>query len=58
MPKFELTLQEYELSENDLNNKELIDELREKRILDDKNVKDLAKFSKGYQASLFPYQEE
>jgi hypothetical protein len=50
---FSLSTQEFELTEQDLRNEKLIEELKGKKILTDEKVKQLGTQSKGFQATLF-----
>ncbi|MFZ5431895.1 MAG: hypothetical protein ACOZDD_16860 [Bacteroidota bacterium] len=54
LSSFSLSFQEFELTEQDLNNEKLIEELKEKGILKDKSNEKLGSFGKAYhQTSLF-----
>jgi hypothetical protein len=48
-----LNYHDFELTANDLDNKKLIDELKEKKILSNENINQLENRGKGYQSRLF-----
>jgi hypothetical protein len=50
---FLLNYHDFELTANDLDNKKLIDELKEKKILSNENINQLENRGKGYQSRLF-----
>ena len=53
LSNFFLNYHDFELTANDLDNKKLINELREKNILSDEKVNQLENRGKGYQSTLF-----